>query len=97
MNLTMMASWFDSVQPKFGSYHKSSGNVNAHIATSLLGFVGFGCLLTRLCVSLRIGRVVPFALWFVYASTLVSVPYFFESACACLFVSVVSAKLALGR
>lgn len=94
--MSAVASSFDSVQHKFGSYHQSSGNVNAHIATSLLGFVGFGCLLTRICVSLRLGRIFPFAIWFVYAATLVALPNALQCVCACVFIAVVSAKLDLG-
>lgn len=70
---------FARVQPKFATYHTNTANVNVHIATSLVGFIGAACLLTRCFVALGrklsktgedYARALSFGTWLAYATAL---------------------------
>lgn len=88
---------FAEVAPKFALYHQSKGSVNVHIGTTVLGLVGFACLVTRALSILAWGRAMSGCVWFVYAVLLcVSVPNALESVCVVCFVALLSAKLDLG-
>ena len=46
-----MAPSYRAIEAKFGAYHLSSGNVDAHLLTTCLGLLGVAGLVTRACVA----------------------------------------------